>query len=68
MPGAIVAISDAAGAVKTARANSFGYFAIEGLTAGRQYFLNVSARGLSFRPIALELTQDVRDLLITAVD
>lgn len=57
VPGAIVAISDAAGAVKTARANSFGYFAIEGLTAGRQYFLNVSARGLSFRPIALELTR-----------
>jgi hypothetical protein len=68
VPGAIVAISDANGTTRTTRSNSFGYFAIEGLTSGRQYFVNASARGLSFQPISIDLTQDVRDLSITALD
>jgi len=64
--GATVVFTDGNGVARSAKTNSFGYFAVDGLPSGRQYFVNIMARGHLFLPFAIDVAEDVGGLMIVA--
>jgi hypothetical protein len=65
---AAVNLTDQMGATRTARTNAFGYFTLDAVEAGRTYFLSVSAKGWSFQPVVLNVSEDIAALEIFADD
>lgn len=66
--GAIVSITDEVGLSRSARTNTFGYFAISGLPAGRSYIVTTSAKRYSFEPQLLNLNDNVSDFKIVSLN
>jgi alpha-tubulin suppressor-like RCC1 family protein len=59
---AIVSVTDANGAVRTARTGSFGFYRFEGLPAGETYVFSVTAKGYEFAPQVVTLKEAVDNL------
>lgn len=66
--GAIVTIIDNAGLSRAARTNTFGYFTITGLPAGRTYIVTTVAKRYSFEPQLLSLDDNVSGFEIISRD
>lgn len=64
--GANVSITEAGGRVLTARTNAFGYFRIDGLTAGQTVVITTSRKGLSFSPQVLTVSDNLDEVTIVA--
>jgi hypothetical protein len=64
---ALVSVTDTTtGAVKTAHTNTFGYFSVAGLPAGRTFIFEVRAKGYSFEPQVLTVLEDIADFNLVA--
>ncbi len=63
---AIVSATDSEGTVRTAITNSFGNFRFEGLPAGRTYVFSVAAKGYSFAPQVVAVSEDLADFDFSA--
>jgi subtilisin-like proprotein convertase family protein len=66
--GAFVTITDDAGLSRSARTNTFGYFTITGLPAGRSYIVTTAARRYSFEPQLLTIDDNVSSFEIVSRD
>ena len=64
--GATVAFTDSEGNTRTAVTNVFGYYRIDGLTAGRSYVVATRARGYLFEPEVLDVTESLSSFNIFA--
>ncbi len=64
----IVTVTDAAGTIRTAKTNTFGYYRFEVLPAGQTYIFNASAKGYSFAPQVLTLNDSVENLDFAATE
>lgn len=64
----LVSVTNATtGTIKTARTNSFGFFMVSGLPAGNTYIFEVRAKGYSFAPQVMTVSNDIADLELRAV-
>lgn len=63
-----VVVTDSNGVTRTGQTTSFGNYRVEGLAAGQTYTVSVRARGYSFAPRILTVSQDVSDADFTAED
>ena len=59
---ATVLISDGAGATRTARTSSFGYYRFEGVQAGHTYIVRVESRHYIFDPQVILVVDNIADL------
>jgi hypothetical protein len=66
IPRAVVAVTDAAGTVRTVKTNSFGVFRIDGLPAGQTFIFSVTAKGYQFAPRIVTVVEDIAELNLTA--
>lgn len=66
--GAVVTFSDSSGTSRSARTNSFGYFTVGGLPAGRSYIVTTTAKRYSFDQGFLNLSDSVSGYEIVARD
>lgn len=57
-----VSLMDASGNVKTALTNPFGYYKFENVSAGQTIIVQVSAKGATFAPQVVTVTEDIEDL------
>jgi uncharacterized delta-60 repeat protein len=62
---ASVSITDSLGNVRVVKTNSFGYFRFDEIEAGQTYVFNVSAKGYSFAPQLVNVSEDIADLNLT---
>ena len=60
--GAVVTITDAQGAVRSAMTNAFGYYRFDSVRSGASYVVQASARRARFSPRTLSLTDQLSDL------
>jgi hypothetical protein len=65
---AIVTIIGSNGDIKSVRTNSFGYFCFNEVEAGQTYIFNVSAKGYSFAPQVVSVSDDITELNFTAIE
>ena len=65
--GAIVSISDAAGGVRFARTNTFGFYRFDGIQTGKTYVVQVTQRLYNFLPQVIGVNDAVSDLNFFAV-
>ena len=63
---ATVTLTDASGNVKTALVNPFGYYKFGDVSVGQTVTLQVSAKGATFSPQAVTVTEDAEDVNFTA--
>lgn len=61
---AVVSLGDQDGATRIARTNAFGHFRFDGVESGRNYLVDVSAKGWTFQPVQLNVVDDVSELEI----
>jgi hypothetical protein len=54
--GASVVISDSAGASSSVRTNTFGYYLFDSVQPGQTYLVSVAAKGYSFTPKSITIT------------
>lgn len=66
IPRATVRVSNAGGAIATAKTDSFGYFKFESLPGGTAYTFGVVAKGFNFTPQTVTPTADLTDFNLTA--
>jgi len=66
IPRAIVTVSNNNGLVATAKTNTFGNYSFANLPGGVSYTFQVTAKGYSFAPQTLSVTNDLTDLNFTA--
>lgn len=66
--GAVVGIRDKAGVVKAARTNTFGRFRVDGLTAGRTYFVITTDKRHRFETQVLAVNDNITGLTITPIE
>jgi hypothetical protein len=64
--GAVVTLTSDTGLIFSARSNVFGYYRLEGLPVGRTYIATVTAKGLEFDPVTLNLTDNLSGLDFSA--
>lgn len=64
--GASVAITESGGRLLTARTNAFGYFRIDGLSAGQTVVVTTSRKGFNFNSQVLTLSDNLEELMIVA--
>jgi hypothetical protein len=64
--GARVTMTDSNGSAKTAIANAFGYFSFPSVASGESYVATVTARGLTFSPRAITVSDSIAGLEIIA--
>lgn len=62
IPRVRVLLTDSSGASRTAVTNNFGMFVIEDVPTGATYVLNAVAKGYTFTPQAVDVSQDISDL------
>lgn len=62
IPRVRVLLTDSNGASRTAVTNNFGMFVIEDVPTGATYVLNAVAKGYTFTPQAVDVSQDISDL------
>ena len=62
IPRVRVLLTDSSGASRTAVTNNFGMFVIEDVPTGETYVLNAVAKGYTFTPQAVDVSQDISDL------
>jgi alpha-tubulin suppressor-like RCC1 family protein len=63
---ASVTLTDMNGNVKTAVVNPFGYYKFEDVSAGQTVTVQVSAKGSTFAPQVVTVTEDIEDLNFSA--
>lgn len=68
IPRAIVSLVDSHGILRTAKTNSFGYFRFDDIPAGQIYVFNASAKGYSFAPQVVSVSDDITELIFTAIE
>ena len=61
-----VLLTDSQGVTRTARTNSFGYYRFDGIPTGQTYTLNAQAKGYSFVPQIVSVSEDIAELNLTA--
>jgi hypothetical protein len=61
-----VLLTDASGAARAARTNSFGYYRFEDVAAGQTYVFNVRSKRYQFAPQVVNLMEDLNELDFTA--
>jgi hypothetical protein len=61
-----ISILAPSGAVWPGMSNAFGAFIIEGMPAGETYVVATFAKGYSFEPVTLSLSEDVTDLVLVS--
>jgi hypothetical protein len=54
------------GSVLVTRSSSFGYYRIDGLSAGQTVIVSAKAKGLVFDPIAISPVDDIFELDLIA--
>jgi hypothetical protein len=59
---AVVTVMDGEGFVRSAMTNSFGYYGIKDIPAGRTYIVTVSNKQYSFSPRTISLDSDLAGL------
>lgn len=64
--GALVTISDAGGTSRTAVTNTFGYFRIEGVNAGREYVITTRSKGRDLPAVILQVNDEISDITIVS--
>ena len=64
IPNAFVRLTDAQGNIKTARSNSFGYFKFADVSAGQNYIIDTTAKGVKFSSQVLSVEDDITRLEI----
>lgn len=64
---AIVTLTDASGATRTALTNPFGFYKFEDVAAGQTVVINASAKGHQFSPRTLAVSEDTEDLNFSAL-
>jgi hypothetical protein len=65
---ALVTITDAAGNIRTARTNNFGFYEFESVPVGESYVFNVYAKGYEFAPQVLSINEAVENLDFQAIE
>lgn len=65
LPGAVVTVTDSEGNVRSGRTNSFGYYRIDGITAGQSLVVSVKSKSYQFSPQFVSATDNVTDLNFT---
>jgi CSLREA domain-containing protein len=65
--GAIVTMTDVAGATRSARTNPFGYYHFTDVQAGATYVFSVSSKQYSFSPQVVTVYEEMTDLNFTMV-
>lgn len=68
LSGAIVKLTDENGAVLTAQSSSLGTFQFNQVEAGQTYVLTVSSKRGRFDPQIISVSDDVTDLVLTAIE
>ena len=63
--GARVSLIDSEGTTRTAITGPFGYYAIEGVTAGQTCVIEIAAKRYRFEPRAVNVDDDIADLDFT---
>jgi alpha-tubulin suppressor-like RCC1 family protein len=63
---ASVSLTDMAGNTRSVPVNPFGYYKFEDVSAGQTVTVQVSAKGASFAPQVVNVTEDVEDLNFSA--
>lgn len=64
---AIITFTDDSGAIRTARANNFGYFRFTNVAAGQTYLFDITAKRRQFVPQAITVNDDLTGLTFTAL-
>ena len=62
LTGAVVILTDADGATRTARTGAFGYYRFEDVEAGQTYIFDVRSKRYQFKPQIVSLTEDLDEL------
>ena len=62
----VTTLAGAAGQVRTARSNGFGYFQFDDVAAGQTYLLSAQSKRYTFAPQAVNVQDDVVGLVVTA--
>ena len=65
--GVRVTLDDGTGHPITAITNAFGYYHFDGVQSGGTYVLNAGARGYTFSPRVIPVTDQLSDLDLTAL-
>ena len=65
--GALVTSTDQNGVVRTARTNSFGYYRLDGVEAGRTYVFSVSQKRYQASTRVVSLVEDLNEFNFTLV-
>lgn len=68
IPQALVSITDSTGNVRTARANSLGYYQFENIPVGESYVFSVFAKGYEFAPQVFTINEAVENLDFQAIE
>ena len=58
---ATVSLTDSSGIVRTVKSNPFGYFRFNGIRAGETVIMQVTAKGYTFAPQVVMLTDDLTE-------
>jgi hypothetical protein len=68
--GAVITLTDSEGNQRFAYTNSFGYFTIDEVAAGRSYVIAISGSKRQFDPSSFTITtlDEITDIVFTAVD
>jgi len=67
LSNAIITIDGADGEIHTARSGSLGYYAFDGIEAGRAYLITVTSKSHEFVPRTVAIVDNVFDLDFTAL-
>jgi hypothetical protein len=63
---ASVSLFNSAGIVRTARTNTFGYYRFDEVAVGETYTVSVQAKGGTFTPQVVYVTEELREPNFTA--
>lgn len=64
--GAVLSVTDQNGKTRTVRTNPFGYYKISDLAAAQTYVFKAAAKGYSFAPQVVSITDNISELIFTA--
>lgn len=67
LTGAVVKLTDENGEIRTARTNTFGRFIFSGVTVGRTYLITVTAKSYRFEPKLLNVTDELKDIVLSPI-
>lgn len=65
---ATVSLVDSRGIIRTAKTNTFGYFRFDNVEAGQIYIFNAAAKGYSFAPQVVSVSDEIAELNFIAIE